>query len=436
MNSLTTIVRSIVLVPLLVSFTSASAGDTDDATVWHGSDDADYQLIREVIADSQTRVSLQGVPGEAGWYENFYVSSADGLFTLKLGGQMQYRYVYNHRHESNADDDRGGFEIRRAKLWFKGNLFSDQIGYKMSGEFSRSSGAFSLSDAYMTWNSGHGWQVKAGQFKLPLNHEELVSSTALLTAERSFVNALTSGTRSQGVEFEYERDRFRFQCAVSDGFPFVAAGPNGTNRNTPFNDGLAEGSTEWAFTARAEYMLTGSDWDQFKSHSSLGHEEFGALVGGAIHWQTGEYGSTDGGVDEIEILQWTVDASIERDPWNIAGWIVGTHSDPNSSAMSAYDQYGLVLQGGFFTIPETLELFSRWEWYDFDGAAGGDDTINLFTVGANYYIDQRGHNWKWTNDLIWAMDPIPAQSTSIGLLQDAPGQNDQIVFRSMMQILF
>ena len=58
----------------------------------------------------------------AGWDKGFYLASADGNFKLKIGGYLQYRYVFNNQDSSPEDDNRGGFENTRTRLKFAGHV--------------------------------------------------------------------------------------------------------------------------------------------------------------------------------------------------------------------------------------------------------------------------------------------------------------------------
>lgn len=389
-------------------------------------------LFNETQSDSMTRASLLQNGGGAGWDNgHFYLANGDGSFRLNISGQVQTRYTYNMRDQISAvdlsnglgvpidDTENAGFEMRRAKLFFSGNLFGPDLTYMVNGAFNRDGGMFELQNAWANWAMGNGWSFYWGQLKAPFLHEELVSSSKQLAVDRSYVNKMFTGDYTTGVGLGFNNDEnFKFDFAFTDG-----AG----NANTVWNDSVATGGTEWAMTARAEYLAAGT-WGQFKDYTSLGSSEFGFLLGGAVHWQNGEYGTA---VTENELFGWTVDASLEGDGWNAAGYVVGLHTEP--SIGTSTDDWAFVVQGGAFLAPEKFEVFGRWEWLDFDAVA---DSINIVTFGANYYIDTRGHAWKWTNDVVWALDNIPVDASGIGLLADAFGQQDQVAFRSQMQILF
>ena len=98
-------------------------------------------IVQDVLADSQTRTSLQNSNAMAGYKagEGFFLSSQDGSFTMNIKGQIQVRWVMNHVGDAtdsptagvaaltaggaNTNKTKWGFQIRRAKVKFQGNDF-------------------------------------------------------------------------------------------------------------------------------------------------------------------------------------------------------------------------------------------------------------------------------------------------------------------------
>lgn len=69
----------------------------------------------------------------------FFVGSEDGAYKLKVGGQIQFRYVLNYRDEpTNTDEDvTNGFQTRRTRLEFAGNAFGKETTYLVQTDFRR-----------------------------------------------------------------------------------------------------------------------------------------------------------------------------------------------------------------------------------------------------------------------------------------------------------
>ena len=380
-------------------------------------------LIREVMAESDTRSSLLADGMNAGWDKGFFLKNDDGTFTLKIKGQTQFRYVWNNK--DSADTDTASFEMRRAKLEFSGNIYSKDLKYKVKGAFERNGGLFQLEDAYGEYVLGNGWQFKWGQYKPAFNPEETISSSKQLAVDRSVVNEITNLGFSQGVELNYENDTIQFAFGFTDGATLSPTGAAGARANTRFNND----TNEWAFNARIDAKLIGDNWKQFDDFTSWSSDEAGLRIGAGIFYQDGEYGT---GSEETKWLQWTVDAQFESGGFNAFASVVGRHSDPSATASPSFDQYGFVVQGGYQFVPDKWEAFARYEWFDFDDAFS--DEYSAVTVGFNYYFHK--HNWKWTTDLVWNLNAVPFSVTGVGLLADGAGDEDQIAIRSQVQVLF
>lgn len=389
-------------------------------------------LVQEVVSDANGRTSLLANGGGAGYDNGFYISSDDGSFKLNLNALSQFRAVWNSRDNSGGDNSIFGFENSRTRLDFNGNLFGNDFTYRIQGDFMYSGGGFTLLDAWGRYQVNDNMGVSWGQFKAPFLREELLYEGNLQTVDRSYVHALTTAGYTQGVQVDYSaNDNLRFMAAFTDGTTLSVTGPNGSLANSA---ALASGGTEYAFTGRAEWLVAGEQgFSQFDDLSSWSDDQYGTLLGGAVHWQDGEYGTT---ATETQAFMWTVDCQTEFGGANIFASFTGTHTDTNSPSATDVDQYGAVVQGGAFLDPDRIEVFGRWEWYDFDDALASarDNEINIFTAGVNVYW--QGHDKKWTTDLVYANDGIPASAGNLGLLADAAGEDGQIALRSQVQFHF
>lgn len=380
-------------------------------------------IVRDVMAESESRSSLLADGMNAGWDKGFFLKNGDGTFALKIKGQTQFRYIWNNK--DSADENTASFEMRRAKLEFSGNIYSKDLKYKVKGAFERNGGLFQLEDAYGEYVLGNGWQFKWGQYKPAFNPEETISSSKQLAVDRSVVNEIVNLGFSQGVELNFENDTIQFAFGFTDGATLSPAGSSGARANTRFNND----TTEYAFNARIDAKLIGDNWKQFEDFTSWSTDETALRIGAGIFYQDGEYGTT---AEETKWLQWTVDAQFESGGFNLFGSVAGRHSDPSADAATSFDQFGIVVQGGYQIVPDKFELFARYEWFDFDDAAADD--LSAATFGFNYYFHK--HAWKWTTDLVWNFNAVPFSVTGVGLLSDGATDSDQIAVRSQVQMLF
>jgi outer membrane murein-binding lipoprotein Lpp len=382
-------------------------------------------LVQDVLQDADTRQSLLG-GGIAGGHDGngFFIGTDDGSFRLNVGGQMQARYMINFQDDGDTsfvDETRGGFENTRTKLILTGNVLNPDWTYRIESNFGQA-GFDTLEDAWINYGFSNGWSLTFGQFKLPGLREEMIHSSMQQAVERSLINSAFSLDRSQGIMVNYEGENFRFSAAFSDG----ARGLNSPSLGY---------DTEYALSARAEVLFAGT-WDQFDDFASWKGDDFGFLLGGAVHYQDGEYGTT---ALETSLLGLTVDAQVEFGGANLFGAFVWTDIDSDSTGFDA-NPWGFVIQGGFF-LTEDWELFARFEYGDADDlVTSSSEDLMLLTIGATKYWDR--HNLKWTTDIGFGFDEVDSAFVSTpdasltGWRGDLADEDGQIVLRTQLQLLF
>ena len=388
-----------------------------------------HGFVQDVLADADTRSSLLQDGMTAGWDRGFFLGSADGNYLLRVQGQLQARFVYNTQDNIADDDHRWGFENRRTKLTFSGNVIDPSWQYRIQSAANRDGGDFDLDDAFIAKHFDD-WTLRIGQFKPPYLREKLVSSSRQLAVERSLVNEVFNQGRSQGVELAYRGDQFSAAVMLNEGFD---------RDNTP---ALAQ-DTEFAITARVEALLAGS-WGQFKDFASWPDETSAVMIGAAVHYERDEFGTGDGlfvdadadglddtpNDDEAETFTFTADVSLEFGSANAFAAIL--YRDIDSGALNV-EQFGVVVQGGVF-LTNDWEIFARYEWGDLDTA--GVDDLSVITFGVNRFWAK--HALKWSMDVGIGLNEIaePFSASGAGWRTDGVGQDRQIVVRSQMQLLF
>ena len=412
------------------------------------------ELVQDVLADADTRASLQGSGMAAGYDGGFFIQSGDNSFKLKVNGQLQTRWLFNHRSTDDPAESGNsyGFEVRRFKLKFSGHVIDPSWQYKMTIVNTRNaqvggSAGFYSEDAWIQKKMDNGMYMKVGQFKAPFLREELVSSSAQLAVERSMVNNAFTYGWTQGLEFGWANDNLSIKAMYSDG-------PNSLNGQA------LNANSENSLTTRAELLLAG-DWSQFKSLSGFGNSEFGAMIGAAFQWynhndpsDVAEYGNVSGRNN----YGFTVDASVAGDGWTAFTYFVwGQGKNASAGFQSdAVDSWGWVIQGGMMPM-EDVELFGRYELgniEDYTGLAGQDGRNSTLTVGANWWPAGK-KNVKFTADFGYAFSNLAngPGDNAVGANPTNPGSADwvssgtgwnadfdnndgQFLIRAQMQLLF
>lgn len=467
---------------------NAQAGSQEGHWLTEQRADEIRAIVSDVLADSNARTSLQSSGATAGWNKDqggFFIASPSGDFKMNIKGQIQARWVYNHRDNAGLTgsarfkEDAWGFENRRTKIGFGGFVGDPSWSYLLKLIFNRSPGSLSsgdqtysngnivasIEDAWIQKDFGNGVALRVGQFKAPYIREELVTSGAQLLVERSMVNDVFSTKFSQGIQLELggrAGDPLRAQLFYGDGFranatsvptsSTAAAGGYGGSYTTSFSQNL----TNYAFAGRLEWLGAGQ-WKQFNDLTSYRGEEFGWMLGFGGMAQSLRPG-TDGAVsDATTSSMWgaTADLSVDFGGANVFVYGVYRHVsltgevDTRGGESDAMDQFGAVVQGGYFLSNE-VEVFARYEFGNTDTdkfrTAETDAQLELdstATAGFNYYFGGN-KDVKLTMDFGYAFDSIgDFNNSGADWLQDGTtttgdghSNDGQWVCRTQLQLLF
>jgi outer membrane murein-binding lipoprotein Lpp len=420
-------------------------------------------LVHEVLADADTRASLLQDGMTAGHNgKHFFLASADGSFLLEVSGQIQLRYVYNERDHSHDDDGEFGMEVRRTKIQFAGHVASPKLHYAVRLAIDPNNNSVFGDKITIGYDVTDDLYLWAGEDTAPFLREEITSSSRQLAVERSLINEFFTVDKVQGIGMVWSSDMVKVSGMINDGAH--SGDRDGTLASTgfygfgfddfdlPFDPdegeildyiysvfdftgakGFSSDYTDFAATGRIDVMVMGN-WNQMDDFSSWAGEEMAVFIGGALHYEVGETGSS---APNYDVLLWTIDASVEVDGLNVYLAYVGANIDADAGGDEP-SPWGIVAQAGY-NIPlssgDSVEPFARWEHLDVDASHGSDDEVDIVTVGANYYFNR--HNAKLTADVVWALDPIGAPATDAGLLEDSfEGSDDQFALRVQFQLLW
>jgi hypothetical protein len=102
----------------------------------------------------------------------------------KISGIVNMRYQY-----SDAGEGSNGFDIRRARLAFRGDV-TPSLDYCVQVEFA---GNPKILDAFVNWHAMNGFNIKAGEFKIPFSLENPYGAHALEMVDNSMVIINLSG---------------------------------------------------------------------------------------------------------------------------------------------------------------------------------------------------------------------------------------------------
>ena len=406
-------------------------------------------LVKDVLADSETRTSLQGSGATSGYNNGFFISSADGNFKLQMNVFEQVRFTWNHQPEDNGGntpgnpDNEWGVENRRTEMTFSGNVVDPSWNYMVRTNYGSAidpytptAGVVALQDAWVAKDFGNGLGLKVGQFKSPFMAESLRNDGAQLSAERSVVDYYFSGGYVQGLALSYSSDQFRATGSCNNS-------PRGQNST------WTDGNSSISVASRAEFKASGS-WGQFDTESSAKSDESGLLFGAAVQYYNNRGLANNGAPgallnsvvynDTTGAIDWTFDATFKSGGMSFSGALVGANYS-NVGASTKFNSYGAVFQGGY-RFTDSLEAFGRWEWYNVaNGATSPDGTLavdvnNILTIGVNAYMST---NIKWTTQFGLSLSDI-GSGAAVGGAGWRPDNNtaasDQFNIISQLQVSF
>lgn len=407
-------------------------------------------------ADRHSRfLDTTGITG--GWNDTkkqFFIGSEDGNFYFHPGGILQFRDVVNYRdHGKNgrSADVENGFEVRRAKFYFDGNLFTPDLTYKFQWQ-DNSAGSPSLEYGWgqYVFAKGFGlggkgdWAVKAGQTKDVVFKEEFTGDQNQLMVERSLANTLVGGNAPpsnllQGVDILLlgKDNPLHAEVEVHDGYGSALtnfAQPHGvavaipqTPADPPANPAY------WGVSTRVDYKVFG-DWADTTDFTGVNSGKHDLLdIGGGADYTDAQGASA---------IRYTADAQ-----WEIShkvavfGAFYGSHFDfrgVKAGVPIAQNNYGAMIQGGYMLDP-SVQLVGRYAIVMLDNKfkIATVSTFQEIAVGVNWF----GPNGDWGNhaklslDLNYLPDGVPGGTTGLDYLANGK-KNEEVVLRTQFQLWF
>jgi phosphate-selective porin len=380
--------------------------------------------------------------------KGFYLSNQDGSFSLMMSGQLQTRWVMNHNSgrtgdDANASENEWGFQVRRAKVKFQGNVIDPSWTYAVNGSFegpdnalngnASNGGTFEFQEAFIAKELENGLTMTFGQFKTPWMREELVDSSQQLAVERSTINEFYNQDRAVGLMVDYATDSWNFAVSYNNG---QRTALRSNTRYTNFTNN----PTDWAVSGRFEYKFSG-DWSDFSSFTSSPGDEEAIMIGVAGMGQ--KYG--EGSVfDGTKVYGFTADISAKFSGFSVFAAYVWQSYDTEAFNANTddYDPWGMVVQAGY-SLNAEWELFARYEEGNANGANNNilgiplaeSGNPSILTFGANYFIND---NVKFTVD--WGINFADNMTIFADNSSDtgwtSSNESDQWVLRAQLQLLF
>jgi hypothetical protein len=399
-------------------------------------------IVSDVLADAQTRGSLQGAGATSGYSDGFFLSSTDGSYSMKLNVLQQIRWSFNDNEDDAAGAGGGGggggvagaggssgqaygFENKRTRLGLSGNMVDSSwtydvkyaLGYSNSAE---EFGAGEVSDAFVTKALECGATVTVGQFKLPFSAEYAIDVGNLQFMDYSTIESTFGAGYGQGVRVGYASGDVRVAAAYVNAIREANAA---WTADSP--------TSEWAFTGRVEAKFAGT-WQQFEQSQSWRGDSYGVRLGAGFAVER------DNTFSDATTSALTADLTVALGGANVtAAYYVYSFDDSGLPGVDDSNPMGFVISAGVF-VSDTCDVALRYEYADADQDFGGAENFSALTVGSNWYLSR--NRAKWGVDFGYAFDAVSFlyAPTAAGnnWLQDATSEDGQWVFRTQLSFSF
>jgi len=393
-------------------------------------------LVQDVLADADTRASLQGNGATSGYNNGFFVQSADGKWSVKINGLFQERWNLGSQPSSagaitNDSSTAFGFETTRAALNFSGQLagvafYDARLDWSPYNDNGTGLSNTPLEWAYGGWHVDDTWSVSVGRQKFDVMRGFVVNAEDQQAIERSsYTYYWATSQITNGIKLNGSMDQFRMNAMFANGATSAA------NRG---NDDWQQNDHGWSITGRGEWLLQG-DWSQFDRIGSSKGETDGMMLGVGAGYLKNQDGDGES--------NWLVsaDLSYEADGWNAYGSATVGRNSPAGGGNDR-DSVGFEVGAGTY-MDDNNELYGRWQWLT-PGQGAGDvsSKLNIATIGWNHYL--AGPNTKLSADWNWCFsDPTMANGLGAGAWgysgwwsNASQSSGSQWLLRTQLQISF
>ena len=422
--------------------------------------------LNSVLKDADQHSKLLDTGDVTAGYDSkshrFFIASGDGDFVFRPWLHMQFREVTSERQDFKArgmDEVDNGFEMRRMRYGFDGNLFSPDVNYFFNWATVRANGTSNVTNSAGTKigtvsnNLGgvplleEAWvkyrfhdtpfYIQAGQIKDPVEHDQIVSSRYQHGIERSLIG-----------DIFFNGDAFTEAAVLifdqgKDGPLRMAAGVNHGMRsaNTNFFDYPTQNAYDYGVVGRAEYKVFG----QWKDYGQIGAIEvtdpllvFGV---GTDYSERGHAGQTVSAAD----VNYASPSGLSfygafASRYTNHNFGIYTQSPTGASiaappaaiANHATEEYGVMGEVGY-VFNNHIEPYGRVEYMHLQGTAtGSNNWIQVYTGGVNFYF--YGNRFKLTPQVIYLPRGLPIDDGPSDVYTSKPGRGE-IVGEVQLQVL-
>lgn len=363
-------------------------------------------------------------------------------FSLRIRNQNMFRYdgfdpSKNYWTDSAGDvlpiSSSSNFQIPRGRLIFSGSALMPGLSYLLNIDYnSVTSNPIGFRAYGLGYRFNRALELSVGQNKVPGTREWLESAFApLQSPDRSMATTFFRPSLSQGIWITGEPvDGWNYHAMMSNGFNTLNLVPNQLNNRFCWS-----GSTWWEPLG-----------DFGRGYSDVqDHEEGAVRIGSSYTFALGKGNQADSDAVENSPVRLSDGTLITKLGALAPGATLQTYDISLAACDLAYKSRGFgistelyfqnllnlkangpipigstgavggFVQGGYFVLPQSTELYARTSWVT--GKFGSGSELG---AGLNWFILKGNENLRFTFDAAW-LDSSPAGQNRTGFVAGQTG---------------
>lgn len=345
--------------------------------------------------------SASASPANVYWRKGTRLDFSEVGFTTKINTLLQPRYTFTDRDSSSERGNSSAFDLNQVRIRVSGRALNKKFAYLLEvdmlldgvGQEERKP---ILVDGFIIYKPVQNTEFLLGLFKIASTRQFSTHASVLQFPDRSAVsNNFTIGWKDGAqIRQHFFDKRLTLFAQAFNGFS------DGEGINLPGVD------TKMAGVVGYRYSVTGK-MSPFHEGDVEWTEDLAVNIGTNYTYSESETNNLGTAPTEVDEQIINIDLNAKYKGLALHSEIFFTSVEDTASAkLLDSDPYGFYLQGGYFLIPNTLELVAKFGYIDCDdGTLPSDDgflvrdcsdssvdELTEFGVGLNYFW--WGHHLK------------------------------------------
>jgi hypothetical protein len=319
--------------------------------------------------------------------KGFVLESADGQFHMKSGIRSQLRF--ESRKVIDGGEFTSNFSLPRVRLQLEGHAYGKANGYKVEFEFANK-GYSVLKDFFYEHAFSDKLRLRLGQWKKPINRQEMISDFGSEFLERSITNEFIGGGRDQGlaVHNNYEKSPEGIEWAVgvfNGGSDRPRFGATAVDCEDPADITTCEVTPGLPSNVPTDFGPLLVARVGFNKGGIKGYTD-SDLEGGPLRFAVAASYAVNLGdlAEDAQTHRAEVDGLVKVNGLSFLGTVFVRKDGPADALFGALAQPG-------YTINKKYQVSGRFAFHD-----EGDERRVEMLGGFGLYF--QGHNLKWQND--------------------------------------